>query len=66
MPPRPLTTTEAAERLGITLRAVQQAARRGRLKARRHGMAWMILPRDLEEYAASRQWTNNDKKGEKS
>lgn len=62
MPPRPLTAAEAAARLGVTAQAIQKAARRGRLKARRHGTAWLILPRDLEEYAASRQWTNADRK----
>jgi excisionase family DNA binding protein len=62
MPPRPLTAAEAATRLGITLRAIQQAAKRGRLKARRHGMAWLIMPNDLAKYAASRQWTNADRK----
>lgn len=57
-----LTTTQAAARLGVTPEAIRKACLRGRLKARRHGTAWLIMPADLARYAVSRQWTNANRK----
>ena len=48
----PLTTKEAARRLGISQMAVGQAIRRGSLKAARFGTAYAIDPKELEYYAA--------------
>jgi excisionase family DNA binding protein len=48
----PLTTAQAAERLGITLRMVQTYCKTGRLKANRFGpQSWLIDPEDLERFA---------------
>lgn len=60
-----LTTNEAAAILGVTPCAIRVAIRRGRLAAKRVGRDWWIKERDLRGYAASRQWTNENK-GEKS
>lgn len=44
---RPLTTTEAAERLGVTREHVTVLIRRGLLPAVRFGRDWQIDPDDL-------------------
>lgn len=43
-----LTTTQAAERLGITSRRVVALINAGRLPAARLGRDWMIRERDLD------------------
>jgi len=43
-----LTTTQAADALGVTRKAVHQLVRRGTLKAARHGNAFSFLPADIE------------------
>jgi excisionase family DNA binding protein len=45
-----LTTTEAAQRLGVTRRRVLQLCKRGELRAKRFGRAWAIHPFDLSVY----------------
>lgn len=42
-----LTTSEAAERLGLTLRAVQKMIEGGRLEARKVGRDYLIDPAAL-------------------
>jgi excisionase family DNA binding protein len=44
----PLTTQEAAERLGVSVRWVQALIKAERLPARKHGRDWLIDPSDLE------------------
>ncbi len=44
----PLTTAQAAQRLGIKVRRVQQLIESGRLSATRFGRAWLIDSADLE------------------
>ncbi|HML21872.1 MAG TPA: helix-turn-helix domain-containing protein [Aggregatilinea sp.] len=48
-----LTTKQAAEELGITLRAVQQAITRGTLKAEKMGRDWFIRKSEIEAYRAA-------------
>lgn len=43
-----LTTAEAAERLGLTMRAVQKMIEVGRLEARKVGRDYLIHPAALE------------------
>ncbi len=43
-----LTTTEVAERLGISLRQVQTLIQRNRLPATKKGRDWFVLESDLE------------------
>lgn len=56
IPPDLLTTTQAAERLGITSNAIIQAIRDGRLAARRSGLGkrpdWLVSVADLDAYRA--------------
>jgi len=42
-----ITTKEAAERLGITIRRVQALITAGRLPAQKVGRDWLINPDDL-------------------
>jgi excisionase family DNA binding protein len=44
-----LNTSEAAERLGLTVRAVQKMIEAGRLKARRVGRDYIILASSLSD-----------------
>jgi excisionase family DNA binding protein len=43
-----LTTSEAASRLGLTIRAVQKMIEAGRLEARKVGRDYLIAPNALE------------------
>jgi excisionase family DNA binding protein len=43
-----LTTAEAADRLGLTMRAVQKMIEAGRLEARKVGRDYLIDPAALE------------------
>jgi excisionase family DNA binding protein len=43
-----LTTAEAADRLGLTIRAVQKMIEAGRLEARKVGRDYLIAPNALE------------------
>ncbi|MGH9943617.1 MAG: helix-turn-helix domain-containing protein [Pyrinomonadaceae bacterium] len=43
-----LTTSEAADRLGLTIRAVQKMIENGRLEARKVGRDYLIDPGALE------------------
>ena len=43
-----LTTAEAADRLGLTVRAVQKMIEGGRLEARKVGRDYLIAPASLE------------------
>jgi excisionase family DNA binding protein len=45
-----ITTTEAAERLGVTPNAVRLAISRGSLRATKIGQRRIVMPADLEEY----------------
>jgi excisionase family DNA binding protein len=45
-----LSTTEVAQRLGVTRERVRQLCDEGRLKAEKMGRDWRILPAALEEY----------------
>jgi excisionase family DNA binding protein len=44
-----LTTEQAAERLGVSARRVQQLIKSGRLPAREFGGSYMILAADLKQ-----------------
>lgn len=48
MPRGYVTTTQAAERLGITRHAVIALIKRGSLKAEKFGKSWIIRVKDLE------------------
>jgi excisionase family DNA binding protein len=45
-----VTVTEAAERLGVSPRTLQEQIKRGRLKATRHGPIWWITDSEVERY----------------
>jgi excisionase family DNA binding protein len=45
-----VTVTEAAERLGVSPRTLQEQIKRGRLKAARHGPIWWITDAEVERY----------------
>ena len=45
-----ITTGQAAQRLGITTRAVTQALTDGRLNGRKIGVRWVIQPESLTTY----------------
>jgi excisionase family DNA binding protein len=45
-----MTTTEAAERLGITSATIRQRIAAGTLRAERRGRDWWITPREVERY----------------
>lgn len=45
-----LTTAEAAERLGLSVRHVQTLIEQGRLPAKKFGHAWQIKRRDVEAF----------------
>jgi excisionase family DNA binding protein len=47
-PPAYLTIADAARELGITTRRVRMLCATGRLKARKLGRDWLILPADLD------------------
>ncbi|MEV7264187.1 helix-turn-helix domain-containing protein [Micromonospora aurantiaca] len=49
-----LSTTEAADRLGMTDRGVRKAIAGGRLTAHRDGDRWRVSLEDLEHYRAGR------------
>ncbi|MEZ0382167.1 helix-turn-helix domain-containing protein [Mycobacterium sp. pW045] len=42
-----MTTTQAAEQLGVTDRAIRKWCRNGRIPAKRHGCRWLIHSRHL-------------------
>jgi excisionase family DNA binding protein len=45
-----LSTSEAAQRAGITERGMRKAIERGRLQARRLGRDWFVQADDLERW----------------
>jgi excisionase family DNA binding protein len=45
-----VTVTEAAERLGLRPRTLQEQIARGRIKAARHGPIWWITEAEVERY----------------
>ena len=47
---RPMTTTEAAEALGVTRRRVQALAKAGRLRGGLVGRDYLIDPRSVAEF----------------
>ena len=53
-----LSTTEVAQRLGVTRERVRQLCDEGRLKAEKMGRDWRILPRAVDEY----QWLQAPKR----
>lgn len=58
-----LTTTEAAEKLGVGLRQVQSLIKQGRLPAVKRGRDWFIDENDLElESVKNRPITGRPKK----
>ena len=59
-----LTTREAAERLGVTIRRVNDLITSGRLPADRFGQAYMIQEEDLK-LVADRKPGRPPKKGSK-
>jgi excisionase family DNA binding protein len=50
-----LTTAEAAQRLGITPRAISLLLRRNILKGEKRGRDWMIEAEEVERYKAARR-----------
>lgn len=58
-----LTTTEAAEKLGVGLRQVQNLIKQGRLPAVKRGRDWFIKEEDLKlESVKNRPITGRPKK----
>lgn len=49
--PKPLTTKQAAERLGVTPSRVRALIKAGRLPARKDGRDWLIEERHLGRVA---------------
>jgi excisionase family DNA binding protein len=61
-----LTTTEAADRLGLTVRAVQKMIEAGRLSARKVGRDYLIEPgalKNIPRQAPGRPPKANSRKG---
>jgi excisionase family DNA binding protein len=52
--PVPVTVTEAAALAGVSPRRVRQLAASGRLRARRHGRAWLIDRDSASDYGKDR------------
>ncbi len=50
-----LTTTQVAERLGITPSRVRQIIREGRLVATKHGRDWEVDPESLDSFVKVRR-----------
>lgn len=50
-----MTTKEAAEALGISIRRVQKLIQEGRLKATKKGRDWNISRKSVEEYPDTRK-----------
>jgi excisionase family DNA binding protein len=50
-----VSSLEAAERLGITSRAVRRAAAEGRLRGRQVGNGWVFDPVDVEVFRMERE-----------
>lgn len=57
-----LTTRDAAERLGITARAVVLLIQRGQLKAQKFGRDYAIEPAEVERYLRERRPAHRPKK----
>lgn len=61
---RKLTTHEAAEMLGVSIRAVQALIKRGTLKAERFGQIWQLDEDDvqamIDNRRKGRKWHGND------
>ena len=55
-----LTTTELAEKAGVSLSYVGKEIRTGRLKARKAGYVWLVSQEDAEK------WLNNPRRGSRS
>ena len=49
-----LTTQEAADILGVTVRTVRRAIKRGQLKATKRGRDWFIEAESLKNYTFSK------------
>ena len=62
MPKKLLTTTEAAEILGIDRAAVSALIRRGRLQAEKPGRDYLITEAALTAYQATRRRPGRPKK----
>lgn len=45
-----MTVTEAAQRLSLSPRTLQEQIKRGRIKAVRHGPIWWITDGEVERY----------------
>ncbi|MDR1660398.1 MAG: helix-turn-helix domain-containing protein [Desulfovibrio sp.] len=57
-----LTTTQAAEIVGVKVRAIQAAISSGRLPAVKMGRDWMLAKTDVEAFAASERKPGPKKK----
>lgn len=53
--PQMLTTTQAAERLGVTRPAIQKLIETNRIPAKRFGRYWVLSAKDVDEYARTRK-----------
>lgn len=51
---REMTATQAADRTGVTSRAVRKAAQQGRLHGRLHGGCWLFDPADVANWRTTR------------
>lgn len=58
-----LTTTQAAERLGIGIKGVLMAISRGHLRAERSGRTWRIRENDLTAYQRAYQIRAGERNG---
>lgn len=53
-PCKQMSTSQAADLLGVTSRAIRQAVHEGRLTAERVGYRWLLDREDVEHYRARR------------
>ena len=58
-----MTTSEAADRLGIKARSVVWAIKEGLITATKHGRDYWIEDAEIERYAAERRAQHRPKKG---
>ena len=63
MDSKPITTTEAADRLNVTMRRVQALIRQGKLRATKFGRDWQIDPLSVDELILEPREAGRPRKG---
>jgi excisionase family DNA binding protein len=51
MPPKYVTTSEAAERLNYTIQHVRRLVREGKIRGEKYGRDWLLTRDDVERHA---------------